>query len=72
MVSHSVVSDSFPPRGPQPAGSSVHGFSRQEYWSALSFPSPWDHTVGKPDDGAEPETSTTKRTRTVILRMSEL
>ena len=24
-------------------GSSIHGFSRQEYWSRLSFPSPGDH-----------------------------
>ena len=26
------------------------GFSRQEYWSGLSFPSPWD----LPDPGTEP------------------
>ena len=26
-----------------PPGSSVMGFSRQEYWSELSFPSPGDH-----------------------------
>ena len=25
-----------------PPGSSVHGFSRQEYWSGLPFPSPGD------------------------------
>ena len=25
-----------------PPGSSVHGFSRQEYWSGLSCPLPWD------------------------------
>ena len=25
-----------------PPGSSVHGFSRQKYWSALPFPSPGD------------------------------
>ena len=27
-----------------PPGSSIHGFSRQEYWSRLSFPSPGDHS----------------------------
>ena len=27
------------------------GFSRQEYWSGLPFPSPWD----LPDPGIEPE-----------------
>ena len=26
-----------------PPGSSVHGFSRQEYWSGMPFPSPGDH-----------------------------
>ena len=31
-------------------GSSVHGISRQEYWSGLPFPSPRDH----PDPGIEP------------------
>ena len=31
-------------------GSSVHGFSRQEYWSGLPFPSPGD----LPDPGIEP------------------
>jgi len=30
-----------------PPGSSVHGFSRQEYWSGLPFPSPGD----LPDSG---------------------
>ena len=30
-------------------GSSVHGFSRQEYWSGLPFPSPGD----LPDPGIE-------------------
>ena len=33
-----------------PPGSSVHGFSRQGYWSGLSFPSPGD----LPDPGMEP------------------
>ena len=27
-----------------PPGSSVHEFSRQEYWSGLPFPSPYIHT----------------------------
>ena len=31
-----------------PPGSSVHGFSRQEYWSGLPFPSPGD--LPKPGD----------------------
>ena len=31
-------------------GSSVHGFSRREYWSGLPFPSPGD----LPDPGIEP------------------
>ena len=31
-------------------GSSVHGISRQEYWSGLPFPSPGD----LPDPGIEP------------------
>ena len=31
-------------------GFSVHGFSRQEYWSGLPFPSPGD----LPDPGIEP------------------
>ena len=30
-------------------GSSIHGISRQEYWSGLPFPSPGDH----PDPGIE-------------------
>jgi len=30
------------------------GFSRQEYWSALPFPSPGDH----PDPGIEPRSPT--------------
>ena len=33
-----------------PPGSSVHGFSGQEYWSGLPFPSPGD----LPDSGIEP------------------
>ena len=33
-----------------PRASSVHGFSRQRYWSGLSFPSPGD----LPDSGMEP------------------
>ena len=33
-----------------PPGSSVHGFSRQEYWNGLPFPPPED----LPDPGIEP------------------
>ena len=35
-------------------GFSVHGFSRQEYWSGLPFPSPGD----LPDPGIGPESPT--------------
>ena len=37
-----------------PPGSSVHGFSRQEYWRGLSFPSPGDlpHPEIKPGSPA--------------------
>ena len=40
IVIHSVISDSFGPHGLYIAlpGSSVHGISRQEYWSGFSFP----------------------------------
>ena len=33
-----------------PPGFSVHGFSRQEYWSRLLCPPPWD----LPDPGIKP------------------
>ena len=39
-VSHSVVSDSLRPHDCNPPGSSVLGFSRQEYGSGLPFPPP--------------------------------
>ena len=39
VLSHSVVSDSLWPHGPHQAPLSM-GFSRQEYWSGLPFPSP--------------------------------
>ena len=48
-VSHSVVSDFLPPHGLHHAPPSME-FSRQEYWSGLSFPSPGD----LPDPGIEP------------------
>ena len=38
------------PTDSSPPGSSVLGFSRQEYWSGLSFPSPRD----RPNPGIEP------------------
>ena len=38
LFSHQVLSDAWWPHGPPV--SIVHGFSRQEYWSALPFPSP--------------------------------
>ena len=37
-VSRAVVSDLYHPMDCSPPGSSVHGFSRQEYWSGLPFP----------------------------------
>ena len=40
----------FDPMDCSPPGSSVHGVSRQEYWSGLRFPSPGD----LPDLGIEP------------------
>ena len=36
----SVVSDSLHPMDHSPPGSSVHGISRQEYWSDFPFPTP--------------------------------
>ena len=39
-VSHSIMSNSVTPIGYSPLGSSSMGFSRQEYWSGLPFPSP--------------------------------
>ena len=38
--SRSVVSDSLRPTDCSLPGSSVHGFSRQEYWSGVPLPSP--------------------------------
>ena len=46
----SVVSDSLDPMDCSLPGSSVMGFSRQEYWRGLPFPSPGD----LPDPGIEP------------------
>ena len=37
-----VISNSCSPMDCSPQGSSVLGFSRQEYWSGLSFPPPGD------------------------------
>ena len=46
-VSCSVVSYSLQPHGPWPARLCPWGFSRQEYWSGLPFPTPGDlHTQG--------------------------
>ena len=44
------MSNSCEPMGGSNPGSSVHGFSRQEYWSGLPFPPPGD----LPDPGTEP------------------
>ena len=40
--SHWVMPDSCDPMDCWPPGSSVYGFPRLEYWSALPFPSPGD------------------------------
>ena len=48
-----VISNSCSPMDCSPQGSSVLGFSRQEYWSGLSFPPPGD----LPDPGIEPVAS---------------
>ena len=48
-VTHSLMSDSLWPRGPHQAPLSM-GFSIQEYWSGLPFPSAGD----LPDPGTEP------------------
>ena len=49
-----LVTQSYPtfcgPLDCSPPGSSVMGFSRQEHWSELPFPSPGDH----PNPGTEP------------------
>ena len=48
--SHSVVSDSWRPHGPQPTRL-LHPweFSRQEYWSGVPLPSlHWGHTIFSP------------------------
>ena len=42
------------PMDGSPPGSSIQGFSRQEYWSGLPFPSPGD----LPDPGIEPRSPT--------------
>ena len=51
-LSHSVMSDTFRPHGLLPARLPLSmGSSRQEYWSGLPFPPPWE----LPDPGIEPE-----------------
>ena len=49
VKSESEVAQSFPtlsdPMDCSLPGSSVHGFSRQEYWSGVPLPSPW-YTAG--------------------------
>ena len=47
---HSVISDSLWPHGLAHQAPPFMGFPRQEYWSKLPFPSPWD----LPDPGIEP------------------
>ena len=52
----SVVSDSGDPWTIAPQSPLSMGFSRQEYWSGLPFPSPGDH----PNPGIKPGSSTLK------------
>ena len=49
-VSHLVVSDSLDTMDCSPPAPLSMGFSRQEYWSGLQFPSPAD----LPDPGIKP------------------
>ena len=44
----------YDPMDGSPPGSSIMGFSRQEYWSGLPFPSPGD----LPDPGIKPRSPT--------------
>ena len=60
-VTHSVVSDSATPRTIAHQAPLSMGFSRQEYWSRLPFPSPGD----LPDLGIEPGSCTAGRFFTV-------
>ena len=50
VLSHSVMSDSCDPQTVAHQAPLSMGFSRQEYWSGLPFPSPGD----LPDPGIEP------------------
>ena len=52
-VNHSVVSNSATPWTVAQQTPLFMGFSRQEYWSGLPFPSPWD----LPNPGTEPRSS---------------
>ena len=55
VLSCSVVSDPLIPDGPQPTRLLYpQGFSRQEYWSGLPCPLPWD----LPNPGIEPRSPT--------------
>ena len=54
MLSHFSHVQLCDPMDCSPPGSSVHGFSRQEYWSGLPYPPPGD----LPDPGIEPASLT--------------
>ena len=51
VKSESEVAQSCPtlsdPMDCSPSGSSVHGFSRQEYWSGVPLPSPTNHWTAR-------------------------
>ena len=56
MLSHSVMSDSWQPHGLDSLQAPLSmGFSRQEYWRGLPFPSPGDlpHPEIKPESPAD-------------------
>ena len=55
-VSHSSVFDSVTPRTEARQAPLSMGFSREEYWSGLPFPSPED----LPDPGMEPRSPALK------------
>ena len=66
MISHSVVFDSLQPHGKEHQASLSMEFSRQEYWSGLSFPPPRD----LPSPWLEPLSSASPASQTDSLLLS--
>ena len=67
MISHSVVFDSLQPHGKEHQASLSMEFSRQEYWSGLSFPPPRD----LPDPGIELKSPVSPALQADSLRLSQ-